>query len=41
MRNYVGFIMLQLLITQGQGLAQSVRIGSEAIVPKNPRSHQG
>ncbi len=39
MRNYIGFIILQLLITQGQGLAQSVRIGSEALVPENPRSH--
>ena len=39
MRNYVGFIMLQLLIIQGQVFAQSVRIGSEAIVPGNPRSH--
>ncbi|MHC4192182.1 MAG: DUF4962 domain-containing protein [Planctomycetota bacterium] len=39
MRNFIGVIMLQLLIVQGQGLAQSVHIGSEAIVPENPRSH--
>ena len=46
MKNSIGVIMLQLLIVQsaghltaGQGLAQSVHIGSEAIVPENPRSH--
>jgi len=34
MRSYVSFIMLLLLFIQGQAFAQSVRIGSEAIVPE-------
>jgi len=39
MRNSVGFLMLQLLMMQGQIAAKPVRIGLEAIVPESPRSH--
>lgn len=39
MRCFVGFMVLQLLIVQGQVYARSVHIGTEAILPENPRSH--
>jgi len=39
MRRSVVFFMLQLLVTQGLSLAKPVRIGLEAIVSENPRSH--
>lgn len=39
MKKTVGFLMLQLMVVQGQLFAKPVRIGLEAIVPENPRSH--
>ncbi len=39
MRYSIGFLILQLLVLQGQALAVPVRIGPEAIVPESPRSH--
>ena len=39
MRYSIGFLILQLLVMRGQGLAKPVRIGLEAIVPESPRSH--
>ena len=39
MRIFVGLLILQLLLAQGESFAKPVRIGPEAIVPENPRSH--
>lgn len=39
MRNVFRFLMLHLLVVQGQSLAEPVRIGRETIVPVNPRSY--
>ncbi|MHC4511398.1 MAG: DUF4962 domain-containing protein, partial [Planctomycetota bacterium] len=35
----MALVILQLLIMSGQGLAEPVHIGAEALVPESPRSH--
>jgi hypothetical protein len=39
MRSSISLLILQFLFAQGQVLAGPVRIGIEAIIPLNPRSH--